>query len=297
MDRGGELLGLRHVGRRGLAPDQVGVRRVGEAAGDRGVDAVADAEEALRRALAGAELAVDLVDVARQQRGGEGVRARHDQRRHVADVRGEPRRDERADVLGGGNEHLAAEVAALLLGGELVLEVDCRRAGLDERLHDLVGVERAAEPGLGVGDDRGEPVDGVVALGVRDLVGPQERAVDALHERGRAVGGVEALVGVRVAREVRVRCDLPAGEVDRLEAGLDHLHGLAARHRTERRHPLVLGEQPREPLRAEAGERVLDRDRAAQTLDIGLAVGTLDGVCRAHAVPPLDPSLGFLDPT
>ena len=112
---------------------------------------------------------------------------------------------------------------------------------------------------------------------------------------GRAVRGVEALVGIGVAREVRVGCDLPAGEVDRLEAGLDHLHGLAARHRAERRHPLVLGEQPPQPLRAEAGERVLDRDRAAQTLDVGLAVGTLDGVCRAHGrVLLLDPSFGHL---
>ena len=138
VDRGGELLGLRHVGRRRLAPDQVGVGGVGEAARDRGVDAVADAEEALRRALAGAELAVDLVDVARQERGRERVGARDDQRRHVGDVGREPRRDERADVLGGRHEHLAAEVAALLLGRELVLEVDRRRAGLDERLHDLV---------------------------------------------------------------------------------------------------------------------------------------------------------------
>ena len=241
MDRGGELLRLGHVGGRGLAPDQVGVGGVGETAGDRGVDAVADAEEAFRRALAGAELAVDLVDVARQQRGGESVGARHDQRRHVADVRGEPRRDERADVLGGGNEHLAAEVAALLLRRQLVLEVHRRRTGLDERLHDLVGVERCRRnpPRRRPRSARASGRSRAVALGVRDLVGPQERAVDALDERRRAVRGVEALVGIGVAREVRVGCDLPAGEVDRLEARLDHLHGLAARHRTERRHPLV----------------------------------------------------------
>ena len=235
-----------------------------------------------RCALARAELAVDLVDVARQQRGRERVGARDDERRHVGDVGGEAGGDERADVLGGRHEHLAAEVAALLLGRELVLEVHRGRAGLDERLHHLVGVERPAEAGLGVGHDRCEPVDRVVALGVGDLVGAQERAVDPLHERGGAVGRVEALVGVGVAREVRVGRDLPAGEVDRLQAGLDHLHRLAAGHRAERRHPLVLGEQAAQPLGAEAGERVLDRDGAAQPLDVVLAVGALDGVCRAH---------------
>ena len=136
---------------------------------------VADAEEALGRALAGAELAVDLVDVARQERGRERVGAGDDQRRHVEHVGREPRRDERADELARRDEHLAAEVAALLLGRELVLEVDGRGARLDVRLHDLERVQRAAEAGLGVGDDRREPVRLVVALGVRDLVGAQQR--------------------------------------------------------------------------------------------------------------------------
>ena len=63
-----------------------------------------------------------------------------------------------------GHEHLAAHVAALLLGGELVLEVDAGGAGLDHRLHQLEGVERAAEAGLGVGHDRREPVRAALAL-------------------------------------------------------------------------------------------------------------------------------------
>ena len=53
-------------------------------------------------------------------------------------------------------------------------------------------------------------------------------------ERGRAVRGIEALVGVRVPGEVRVRSDLPAGQVDRLQARLDHLHRLRAGQRAER---------------------------------------------------------------
>ena len=58
----------------------------------------------------------------------------------------------------GRDQHLAAQVAALLLGRELVLEVHAGGAGLDHGLHQLERVERAAEAGLGVGDDRREPV-------------------------------------------------------------------------------------------------------------------------------------------
>ena len=189
-------------------------------------------------------------------------------RRHVEHVGGEPRGDERADELARRHEHLAAEVAALLLGGELILEVDGRGAGLDVRLHDLERVERAAEARLGVGDDRREPVRLVVALGVRDLIRAQERVVDAPRERRARVRGVEALVGVRAADEVRVRGDLPAREVDRLETRLHHLHGLAAGQRAEGGDPLALGEQRAEPLGSEPRERVLDAHRAAQALDV-----------------------------
>ena len=200
-------------------------------------------------------------------------------------------------MLRGRDEHLAAEVAALLLGGELVLEVHAGGAGLDHRLHQLEGVQRPAEAGLGVGDDRREPVGAVRALGAVDLVGAQERVVQPPDERRRAVRRVEALVGVRVAGEVGVGGDLPAGEVDRLQARLDHLDGLAAGHRAERRHVrLGLQELP-EALGAEARERVLDADGAAQALDVGRRVGAFDAVpavgarrrvaVRAHRLSPI----------
>src|SRR6266508_914658 len=123
-DRLGELARLAHVRRRRLAPEQVGVRRVRETAGDRGLDAVVDAEEALGRPLTRAERAVRVVDVARDQVRAERVRPGDQHRRYVEHVRREPRRVERADELAGRDEHLAAEVAALLLRGELVLEVN-----------------------------------------------------------------------------------------------------------------------------------------------------------------------------
>ena len=157
-------------------------------------------------------------------------------------------------------------------------------ACLDERLHHLVGVQRPAEARLCVGDDRREPVGRVVSLGVRDLVGAEESVVDPLHECGRAVCGIEALVRVGVAGEVRVGGDLPAGEVDRLQTGLHHLDCLAAGHRPECRNPFLLCKERPQSLGAETSERVLDRDGAAETLDVLLAVGALDRVGRAHGL-------------
>ena len=226
--------GLVQVGRRGLAPDQVGVRGVGEAAGDGDVHAGAHVVEALRRALAGAELAVALVDVAREQGGAEGVGAGHDQGRDAADVGGQTGGGQGANVLGGRNQDLAAHVAALLLRGQLVLEVDAGRPGLDHALHQLEGVEGAAEAGFGVGHDRHHPVAvaarrAAAALGPLDLVGPPQGVVDAPDDGGDAVGGVQALVGVHLLGQVGVGGHLPAREVDGLQAGLDHLDRLRRR--------------------------------------------------------------------
>ena len=282
VDRRRERLRLVQVRRGGLAPDEVGVRRVREPAGDGRVEAVAHAEEPLGRALAGAELAIGLVDVRREQRGRERVRARHDQGRHVEDVGGESRGHEGADELARRHEHLAAQVTALLLRRELVLEVDRSCAGLDVGLHDLERVQRPAETGLRVGDDRREPVRLAVALRVADLVGAEQRVRDPPGESGARVRRIEALVRIGAADEVGVCRNLPAREVDRLEARLHHLHRLAARHGAEGRDPLALGEEHAEPLGAEARERVLDPHRAAQTLDVVGGVGAKQGFGHRH---------------
>ena len=57
-----------------------------------------------------------------------------------------------------GMRTFAAEVSALLLGSELVFPVHACRTGLDHALHELEGVERAAETGLRVSDDGRQPV-------------------------------------------------------------------------------------------------------------------------------------------
>ena len=186
-----------------------------------------------------------------------------------------------------GIEHLSAQVAALLLGGELVLEVHARGPCLDERLHQLEGVQRAAEAGLGVREHGREPVGAVLTLGRVDLIRPEESVVDALDERGCAVGGVQALVGVRVCGEVPVGGDLPAGEVDRLQPRLHHLHGLCARERAERRDVGLGRHQLPEALGAEARDRVLDAEATLQALDVVLRIRPFDAgptalTARAH---------------
>ena len=122
---------------------------------------------------------VALVDVARQQLRRVGVGAGDEQRRDAGDVGREPRREERPDELAGRDEHLAAEMAALLLGRELILEVHGRRARLDHPAHQLERVQRPAEAGLGVRDDRQQVVALSFALGPLDLVGAQQRVVQA----------------------------------------------------------------------------------------------------------------------
>ena len=143
---------------RRFAPDQVAVRRVRQAARDRLIDARLDPEEAFGGAFAGAERAVDRIDVAGEQRRGFGVGPRDQHGRHVEHVHRQSGGDEILDRLLGRDEHFAAEMAALLLRRQLVFEMDAGRAGFDHRLGQLEHVERAAEAGFHVGHDRHEPV-------------------------------------------------------------------------------------------------------------------------------------------
>src|SRR3546814_8097324 len=68
----------------------------------------------------------------------------------------------------------SSDLAAFLLGGELVLEMDPGGARLDIGLHDLEAVQRAAEARLGIGDDRNEPVASSAAFHMLDLVRSEE---------------------------------------------------------------------------------------------------------------------------
>ena len=245
-----------------------------------------DAVEALAGAgFAGKEWLVGGIDVAGDELGAVGVSAGDEDGGHVADVGGEAGGDEFVDRFLGGDENFAAHVSALLGGAELVLEVDRGGSAFDHSLHQLEGVEGSAESGFGVGDQRSEPVLVVLAFLVPDLVGAQQSVVDAAAELGDGIGRVEALIGIDLAGGVGVAGDLPAADVDGVESGLDHLNGLVAGHCAQ---SLDVGaglhEFPK-ALGAEAGEGVLDVNGAAQTIDVGCRVSSLNAAPACIGIP------------
>jgi hypothetical protein len=158
----------------------------------------------------------------------------------------------------------------------------------DHRLHELERVQHAAEPGFGVGDDGREEIDVALAFHVLDLVGAHERVVDPPHDQRHRIDRIQRLVRIHLARDVGVRRDLPAGEVDRFEPGLHLLQRLVAGERAQRvDERLVVDELP-QLLGAAPSERVLDVDRAPETNDVFLPSNP-DG-CPSSAGSPPSPS-------
>src|SRR5690606_190328 len=203
-----------------------------------------------------------------------------DDGRHAGDVSGQAGRGQGADVLLGREQHLATEVAALLLRGELVFPVRTGDTGRDHGLLQLVDVERATEAGLTVGDDRGQPVlDRGVALDLGDLVGAQQRVVDAAHDLRHRVGRVQRLVRVGVAGQVRVAGDLPTGQVDGLQAGADLLHGLVTGEGAERVDVVLVVDEIPQDLGTAASEGGFLDDVALQLGDL------LGGVVAGDPLP------------
>src|SRR6516165_9016964 len=295
LDRLGELLGHLEVGGAGLHPDQVGERRVGLRARDAGLDAVLGPVETFPGALAGDERLVALVDVGRDERGRFGIGPGDHDGRRAAHVGGQPGRGQRADVLLGGDQHLATQVTTLLLRGQLVLPVRTRDTGGDQGLLQLVDVERATEAGLAVGDDRRQPVlHRPVALDLGDLVGALQRVVDPANHLRHRVGRVQALVGVGVAGEVGVTGDLPARQVDGLEARAHLLDGLVAGQGAERVDPLQVVQLFPQHLRAAAGQGVLLDNTALQGDDVLGGVGTGDVLPAQIRIPVVLDLLGAL---
>ena len=152
------------VRRASFHPDQICVRRVRQAPRDHRVDSAAYPEEAFRSAFAGAEGHISFIDVAGQQIGSERIGTRDDDARNAADVRSQPSRVERTNVLACRNEDLAAEMPALLLGGELILPVHARGTGGDHAFHEFEGIQRSAEAGLSVSNDGDKPVTAIVSF-------------------------------------------------------------------------------------------------------------------------------------
>jgi hypothetical protein len=145
-------------------------------------------------------------------------------------------------------------------------------------LHDLEAVQWPAEAGLRVGDDGSEPVALGSALGMLDLVGALERAIDPPTQLRPSIGWIERLVRVHGARSVGVGRHLPATEVDRLQAGAHHLHRLIAGQRAQRVDVgLGLQELP-QSVRPPPRQRVFDGNGAAQPLYILGRIRALDAV-------------------
>jgi hypothetical protein len=72
--------------------------------------------------------------------------------------------------------------------------------------------------------------------------------------------------------------DLPARQVDRLEAGPDLLDRHVPGERAERRDVRLGVEELPEPLRPEGRDRVVDLERPAEALDVRLRVRPHDPV-------------------
>src|SRR5581483_11537043 len=87
---------------------------------------------------------------------------------------------------------------------------------------------------------------------------------------------VERLVGVGLAGQVRVGGHLPARDVDGLEARLHHLHRLPSSHGPEGENGGPIGQQRPQTFGAETGDRVLDREGAAEADHLLPPVGTAD---------------------
>src|SRR6516165_251942 len=100
---------------------------------------------------------------------------------------------------------------------------------LDICLHDLMGVERPSEARLRICNDRSKPIMPNIALCVLDLIGPGKSSIDASAKLGPGARGIQALVGKHRACRVVVCRDLPARQIDALQASFDHLHRLISR--------------------------------------------------------------------
>ena len=259
----------------GFAPHQIGIRRVGQAATDRLRQAVPGFVEAFHGALTGAERAVVGIHIGGQQVGGFGIGTRHDQGRHPHHVGRQTGRGQFFHRLAGGHQHLAAHVTALLHRGQLVFKMHPCGTGFDHRLHQFECIEHAAETGFGIGHDRLQIVDGIVTFGMAELIRTQQGVVDALDHLRHRVGRVQRLVGVHFARPIGIGGHLPARQINRLQAGLDLLHGLIAGECAQCIDEIFVMQRLPQFLGTVTGDGMLHRDGAAQAHHVfgGVAAG------------------------
>ncbi len=166
----------------GFTPHQIRIRCISQTPRNRLLDTRLGFEEAFNGALAGQECLVVVIHVGRQQVSRFRVGTSDHQSRGARHVGSQTRRIQLLDCFACRNQHFAAHVAALLDRGQLVFEVNASSTGIDHRLHQLIGIQHAAETCFRVSDDRCEEIDIALALGPLDLVGALEGVVDALDD-------------------------------------------------------------------------------------------------------------------
>jgi hypothetical protein len=179
-------------------------------------------------------------------------------------------------------------VAAFFSRRQLVFEVNTGSTGLDHLLHEFESVQRAAEAGFRIGNDRSKPVGALLAP-VEDLnlIGPTQRVVDAFDHRRHTVGRIKTLVGIHFTRQVGVGCNLPAAQIDRLQPGFDLLNGLIACKRPQGGNIALLVQKIPEAFGADPGKGVLDVQIAPQFENLFNRVRASDPFPARIVIPAL----------
>ena len=163
-------------------------------------------------------------------------------------------------------------MAAFLHRCQLVFEVYGRCTGLNHRFHQLKRIKHAAKPRFRVGDDRQEiiGITRIVRLNTRrplDLIRAAEAVVDPIDHGRYRVRRIERLIRIHAGGQVGVRCDLPAGKINRFNARFRLLQRLAAGQRAQAvdvaffRFPV---QQSPHLCRAQLRQSTFRVDRAAQ---------------------------------
>ena len=127
--------GFVQIRHRGLTPQQIGIRRISDTARDRLIQAGFGAVKAFRGTFAGNKRRVIRIHIGRQQVRGVRVGACKNDRRRIADVRGQTRGDQFLDGFLRRHQHLAAHVSAFLHRRQLIFKMNTRRTGVDHRFH------------------------------------------------------------------------------------------------------------------------------------------------------------------
>src|SRR5947209_12829672 len=100
------------------------------------------------------------------------------------------------------------------------------RASFDHRFHQLKDIQWTTKTSLGIGHNGSKPVGMTLALCHLDLIRSLQSLVNAAHDMRNAIGGVETLVRVHVPGKISVGGNLPAAQINGLQASLYLLYSL-----------------------------------------------------------------------